>query len=306
MYKLVLISKYLRRKLAPLFAASAVMLCTAMVIIVMSVMGGFLDIFRASAKNLTGDVVVEGAGLQGFTGYEDLVERIKALPGVATATPMIEAFGLVNFGDDARPIVLQGVDLAELAKIVNYDDTVMWDREELVAEVADVRWDLPGEDGTDVAADRLREALRRDYPADASPGGDESSGGGGPPEAVIGVHVNPYHARDEEGAYDIGSTWAGHILPVTVVPLTGSGTLGNIEPVREQFLVVNEFKSGLYDVDRQSVLVPFATLQRMLLMDERTGYSDFDERTGRGGRGVHDPRPGQPHRDQGGRRGVGR
>ena len=115
MYKLVLISKYLRRKLAPLFAASAVMLCTAMVIIVMSVMGGFLDIFRASAKNLTGDVVVEGAGLQGFTGYVDLVERIKALPGVATATPMIEAFGLVNFGDDARPIVLQGVDLSELA-----------------------------------------------------------------------------------------------------------------------------------------------------------------------------------------------
>ena len=302
MYKLVLISKYLRRKLAPLFAASAVMLCTAMVIIVMSVMGGFLDIFRASAKNLTGDVVVEGAGLQGFTGYEDLVERIKALPGVATATPMIEAFGLVNFGDDARPIVLQGVNLAELAKIVNYDDTVMWDREELVAEVADARWDLPGEGGADVAADRLREALRRDYPADAAPapgsaapgnadgsggddasGGGETSGGGGVPEAVIGVHVNPYHARDEEGAYDIGSTWAGHLLPVTVVPLTGSGTLGNIEPVREQFLVVNEFKSGLYDVDRQSVLVPFATLQRMLLMDERTGYEDYDERTGRGG-----------------------
>ena len=304
MYKLVLISKYLRRKLAPLFAASAVMLCTAMVIIVMSVMGGFLDIFRASAKNLTGDVVVEGAGLQGFTGYEDLVERIKALPGVATATPMIEAFGLVNFGDDARPIVLQGVDLSELARIVNYDDTVMWDREELVAEVVDPRWDRFEEDGTDTEVQRLREALRRDYPADAargsaapgnaafgnadgSGGGDASGGGGtsggGVPEAVIGVHVNPYHARDAEGAYDIGSTWAGHLLPVTVVPLTGSGTLGTLEPVRERFLVVNEFKSGLYDVDRQSVLVPFGTLQRMLKMDERTGYTDFDERTGRGG-----------------------
>ena len=41
MYKLLLILKYLRRKLAPLFAAMAVMLCTAMVIIVISVMGGF-------------------------------------------------------------------------------------------------------------------------------------------------------------------------------------------------------------------------------------------------------------------------
>ena len=155
----------------------------------------------------------------------------------------------------------------------------MWDPEALVAEVANARWDLPGEDGLDSEADRLRKALRREYPADNASEGDTS---GGVPEAVIGVHVNPYHARDEEGRYDIGSTWAGHLLPVTVVPLTGAGTLA-LEPVREQFLVVNEFKSGLYDVDQQSVLVPFATLQRMLLMDERTGYSDFDERTGRGG-----------------------
>ena len=286
MYKLLLISKYLRRKLAPLFAASAVMLCTAMVIIVMSVMGGFLDIFRESAKNLTGDVVVEGAGLQGFSGYEDLVRRIEGLPEVAAATPMIEAFGLVNFGDDARPVIIQGVDLRRLAKIVDYDDTVMWPREALVEAVADEAWDRPDESGADPVSAHLREALRRDYPA--APGGGDASGGGeisggGVPEAVIGVHVNPYHARDEAGRYDIGSTWAGRLLPVTVVPLTGSGTLGTLEPARERFLVVNEIKSGLYEVDRQSVLVPFATLQRMLRMDEREGFTDYDERTGRGG-----------------------
>ena len=46
MYKLLLIRRYLGRKIAPLFAALAVMLCTAMVIIVISVMGGFLDMMR--------------------------------------------------------------------------------------------------------------------------------------------------------------------------------------------------------------------------------------------------------------------
>ncbi|MCC7407277.1 MAG: hypothetical protein IT442_04350, partial [Phycisphaeraceae bacterium] len=41
MYVLTLILRYLRRKLAPMFAVLAVTLCTAMVVIVVSVFGGF-------------------------------------------------------------------------------------------------------------------------------------------------------------------------------------------------------------------------------------------------------------------------
>ena len=52
MYKLLLIFKYLRRKLVPLFAAAAVTLCTALMIVVISIMGGFLQQWRDSAKKL--------------------------------------------------------------------------------------------------------------------------------------------------------------------------------------------------------------------------------------------------------------
>ena len=60
MYKWYLASKYLRTKLIALFGIGAVMLCVAMVLVVMSVMGGFLDTIRARSRGLHSEVVLEG------------------------------------------------------------------------------------------------------------------------------------------------------------------------------------------------------------------------------------------------------
>ena len=82
MYKLVLISKYLRRKIAPMFAALAVTVCTMMVIIVMSVMGGFLDLLRSSVQQVTGDLIVDAATYTGFPYYQQLIDELVLLPEV--------------------------------------------------------------------------------------------------------------------------------------------------------------------------------------------------------------------------------
>ncbi|MEM8738671.1 MAG: FtsX-like permease family protein [Planctomycetota bacterium] len=302
MFKLLLISKYLRRKLAPLFAAVAVMLCTAMVIIVMSVMGGFLDQFRASARNLTGDIVVEGP-LQGFAGYESLLTRVTELPEVVAGTPVIETFGLINFRDDAKPVRVQGLDFATFEEIVGYRDTLYWTPDQILAGLTDIYRD----DGR--RAQRLRPALTRDHPVDprlsppttdpvpdndsADETPDEAGAQDAPtlPEALIGIEVNPIHFRDERGDYDIGRTWAGAPITLTVVPISAGGGLGGLEQERREFLVVNEFKSGLFDIDGQMVFVPFPTLQKMLNMHEREAFdtTGFDPETGEGGRAITVP-----------------
>jgi lipoprotein-releasing system permease protein len=277
MYKRLLITKYLRRKLAPLFAAVAVMLCTAMVVIVMSVMGGFLEEFRNAAQKLSGDVIVQGPN-QGFEGYEDLRDRLVALPETATVMPMIRAFGLLNFGDNPVPIVTTGVDFAAFDEIVGYGSTLLWDPDELIE-----RMRLPDSDrGRGVA-----EQMRREHPIDAG----RDSEGSGLPEVVIGVEVNPYQRRDEKGDYSLDYSWAGSRAALTVVPITAGGASGTLEPERREVLVVNEFKSGLFDVDTRSVFVPFNTLQRMLKMDQRTGFdaSTIDPETGLGGEEVTIP-----------------
>ena len=279
MYKLLLILKYLRRKLAPLFAAVAVMLCTAMVIIVMSVMGGFLDQFRESARNLTGDILVEGR-IQGFEDYGALLERLTALPEIQAGTPVIETYGLINFHDNAYPVRVQGVDLAAFDQIVGYRHTLQWSTRQIVENLQRIYR------GESQRLAELTTQVSRPDPVDPQTLEDPAARGTGLPEAVIGIEVNPYQSRDESGQYSPDQAWAGARVVLTVVPVTAGGSVGTQREERGEFLVVNEFKSGLYDIDGQYVFVPFPTLQRMLGMNERRGFSTegFDPETGEGGR----------------------
>src|SRR3954463_15811649 len=102
MYKLHLILKYLRKRRIAWVSLVAVTLCTAMVIVVISVMGGWLRMFRESFHGLTGDVIVHGESLTGFPHYEEMIARIKQLDDVKAAVPTIETFGLINISNQSR------------------------------------------------------------------------------------------------------------------------------------------------------------------------------------------------------------
>ena len=115
MYKLLLIFKYLGRKLAPLFAALAVTLCTAMVIIVISVMGGFLELMRDATKKLTGEVTIS-ADLSGFPYHEQLLTELRKLPQVGAATTIIRSYGLINLHNRVKTVEVMGIDAAGLGR----------------------------------------------------------------------------------------------------------------------------------------------------------------------------------------------
>jgi lipoprotein-releasing system permease protein len=99
MYKLQLIRKYLVKRRIAWVALLAVMLCTAMVLVVVSVMGGWLNAFVDSYHGMTSDVIVEGNSLAGFPNYQEMVDRIKKLPDAAAAVPIIRSGGMINIGD---------------------------------------------------------------------------------------------------------------------------------------------------------------------------------------------------------------
>src|SRR5690349_19723209 len=87
MYKPHLILTYLRKRRIAWVSLIAVMLCTAMVLVVISVMGGWLRMFRESFHGLTGDIVVRGESMTGFPYYEEIVKRAERLPAVEAAVP---------------------------------------------------------------------------------------------------------------------------------------------------------------------------------------------------------------------------
>src|SRR5439155_21527169 len=96
MYKLHLILKYLRKRRIAWVSLAAVMLCTAMVIVVISVMGGWLAMFRESFHGISGDIVVTRQSLTGFPYYQEMIEQIVKLKGVSGAVPTLHTFGLIN------------------------------------------------------------------------------------------------------------------------------------------------------------------------------------------------------------------
>src|SRR5688572_19352432 len=102
MYKLHLILKYLRKRRIAWVSLIAVMLCTTMVLVVISVMGGWLRMFRESFHGLSGDVIVSRRSLSGFSSYEEMIKRIEALPEVRAAVPTIRTYGLINVANQIR------------------------------------------------------------------------------------------------------------------------------------------------------------------------------------------------------------
>ena len=118
MYKLLLILKYLRRRRIAWVSLAAVTLCTAMVIVVISIMGGWLRMYETSARGMTGDVVIKSPGLSGFPYYEEMVRRIEALPYAEAAVPQIKTMGLVNiYGQKTEGVQVYGVKINDTGRV---------------------------------------------------------------------------------------------------------------------------------------------------------------------------------------------
>jgi len=268
MYKLTLILKYLRRKLGPMFAALAVMLCTAMVIIVISVMGGFLDLLQTSAKQLTGDVSVQARSMTGFAHYEELMAEVLALDEVEAATPVVSTFGMINLDGHTIGVNIMGIQPESFSKIVRYEDTLMWSGQDMMdtyaaegdrAKTAPEEYDLETMSMTLEPAGYLKRADQ--------------------PGVVIGVEVNPYQYRNTEGQYDFRNSATHQSAALTVLPLTERGAPAELGPSYTNAVVLNEFKSGLYEIDRSQVFVRFDVLQKLLGM-EHSESPAFDKETG--------------------------
>jgi len=96
-------TRLLQKRRIAFFAIGAVTLCVAMVLIVISVMGGFLDLVRDRSRGLLGDLVMENQTLTGFAGYQEFIDHIKQLrdedgrPIVTEATPVIYTYGVLRF-----------------------------------------------------------------------------------------------------------------------------------------------------------------------------------------------------------------
>jgi lipoprotein-releasing system permease protein len=260
-YQSLLTLKYLTHKVMPLLAALAVMLCTAMVLIVWSVMGGFLTMFLQSGKTLIGDVSITYPNA-GFAYYADLVDRLEKDPRVAAAAPIIESFGLLQLPKSGAPenILLWGVDGPSLSKVVGYEDSLWW-RPLDKPLTTDTKRSDPRLDPTwhKQLAAHLEQGKTLTVPRD--PDGKETRAG-----LVLGVMVGGYNERLPGGVLDPYLFLPGYKATLSVAPLDSKGQSLTLQS--RIVPIANQFQTGLYDLDDKLTMIRLDELQKMLYMDE--------------------------------------
>ncbi len=289
----------------PLLAALAVMLCTAMVLIVWSVMGGFLNMLLASGRTMAGDVLITWPTV-GFAHYEDLITRLEArTEEVQGATPIIETLGVINLPDGrVEGVQVKGVDPRTYAAVVDYDASLWW---------RPLDWPLP--------KDRSRRDLRlnADFAARLAQvladgrtlSKPDPAGGPARPAMVAGIELLGLSARQVEGFYSVKS-WGrpspqGDVemkevfapsaeVALRVLPLDKKGRA--IDLSSRVFPVANEFRTGIFEIDRRTALVPLATLQTMLKMDPAKRLAAGSGGPGSAGGFVRDEETGEERFDE--------
>ncbi len=272
MYQLLLTRKYLTSKIMPLLASIAVVLCTAMVLITWSVMGGFLKNLVKSGRTMIGDVAIVWPNV-GFPHYDELISMLEADPMIEAACPMIESYGLVHLpGDRNELVVVKGVDGPSFDRVTGFADTLYWK-----PLAKPLKKDKQQQDWRN-RQHPLWEQKQKDGLAleEYDPATDRMVGA-----AVMGIEVSGYNIREVWGGYTPGivivpqpdgTTRDVQVLmfddTVTLNLLAMDGSGHSVETKTRKLPVANEFQSGLYDIDKQTMIVNLAVIQDMLNMDE--------------------------------------
>ncbi|MFO0962369.1 MAG: FtsX-like permease family protein [Phycisphaerales bacterium] len=262
-YVHLLVRRYLTTRIIPLIAVGAVALCVALVIVVVSVMSGFLDSLRSSGRTLMGDVVVS-VSIQGIPYYEELIADIERLPGAAAAAPLLDTYGLVKmpYPEGSRKSIQQaqvwGIEPESLARVTEFRDTIWWKPASSAAEAMRMGSDDPRRTLDDTL---LKDALAMRDRATGRPG------------AMLGIHVSQANERQRDGSYrPYRPQWwmPNNEITVTLVPVSETGKIA--EPRSAVFKVVNEVMSGVYQVDKARVFIPLKEAQEMVRMDAAPVY----------------------------------
>ena len=273
LYKLFLILKYLRKRRIAWVSLIAVTLCTAMVLIVISVMGGWLRMFRESFHAVAGDVIVRNHSLRGFPYYQEMINRIEKLPDVEAAAPIIKAYGLVNIINGASDgVQVIGLPIDKIAQINEFPKSLYRQYQQLIDEADDKTNGLTSDQRAKL---RARAAEQAKHPSFDLPLKCEDYKEVLPkstndvckyPGLIAGAGVLRIHKDQQGNIIGRGPQLYRYWIKLTVLPLEKGEKLSSTLPPAETFWVVDDSRTKVWQYDNNTVYVPFKNLQKDLDM----------------------------------------
>ncbi len=306
MYKWFFAWRYLNTKLIAFFGIASVMLCVAMVLVVMSVMGGFLDTIRERSRGLLSEIVLDCGTAQGFPFYEEFQkymadEKNGLADVVKVSTPLIYTYGIFRVPQSTytKPAHVAGIRLSEYVQANGFKAGLHYERyypgttrlgkqsmpvagvddEGKVTlpkayEDANKKWREAETDLKAIADFDRQPYVHAFFPDMGSMIAGErvyALGGGeptyeGPEKHGIIVGCDLLNTRRVDGNFDRVIA-RGADIALSLLPLSPSGNPKGEPPVVVPMRYVDDSRTGIFEIDRMSVYVDFDMLQHKLAMD---------------------------------------
>ncbi len=226
-----------------------------------SVMGGFSADLKRKILGNNAHIVIDQASQAGWGDYEDVLARVRALPGVVGATPVAKGEVMASSASNLAGVQVHGIDPATIGQVIDL-------RKNMEAPVK----------AEDKLAFLANPALLQHIPADEvigiGPGGEEYTKG--PELTTLIDDLDPEVAKAISAPPLRPGIVIGRELAKTlhvylgdevrlVSPLGDLGPMG-VMPKTRKFRVAGIFYSGMYEYDASHVYTTLEEAQSYFTM----------------------------------------
>ncbi|MBI4606270.1 MAG: ABC transporter permease, partial [Planctomycetes bacterium] len=299
-YELYLSLRYLRSRVSAVAALLSVTFGVAVILIVLSIMGGYIDVLRETIRGQDSHLAVIGPAPFSVLHVTDVERTLRAVPNVKATAPYVETIAMYKSGQFS-PCQLQGILPSRQVEVTSLGGYVLRP-EELDAVLGKLDAEAPDAEARGAEA-RGAEAGGAEAGDGAAGAGEARDGGRGPRDSRPAARRiddvlrapgrRPLEPAELEAVFQPESArkllerrnpatlaaLGGEIPPAALVGihllLEGQVRLGQVvpivtmdprthEPRYQWFVVTGAFKTGEYEFDSRTVYVHVDDLKNVL------------------------------------------
>jgi lipoprotein-releasing system permease protein len=246
---------------------------------VISIMGGFGQDLKRKILANNAHVMVDSPSPQGFPEWSPVLERVRAVPGVVAATPMVTSEVMASVGTNTAGVLLRGIDLDTVGQVIDLPKNVEIGKLEWLSDPEYIAA-LPWSERRGVESDEDIFRPFTDSPPSLSssmPPGWVSKGSEAPdPDVEKIARPKPPPDRPVYPCIVIGRELAKTLhlrlgSEVSLVSRMGELTPAGVVPREKKFRVAGIFFSGMYEYDASHGYIMMDVAREFLEQPDRIG-----------------------------------
>jgi lipoprotein-releasing system permease protein len=234
---------------------------------VIAIMTGFGEDLKGKILGNNAHVRIEATNVGGFDSWRDTLDRVRATPGVAAATPVAAGEAMASSRTNTAGVMLRGIELDSIGTVIDLVKNLEVGRFEYLTDTARLA-DLPPDEVIWVAPGGQRYLRGRPSRILPKTGVDPAVA-----KAVVRADECPGIVLGRELAKSLHSYVGDEVT--LVAPLGDLGPMG-VMPRSRRFRVAAVFYSGMYEYDSAYAYVTLEEAQNFLDLGPR--ITDIDAR----------------------------